>query len=231
MLIVRGNNIIVGAPFRPTQILVFDTETTGLIPRQDKSAPAMPLSVYPYITQASFIMYDLSQRRIIETYDTYIKVPDHVEISDETINLTKITKDMCNRGKDVTDFLEHFYNAYSRADVLVGHNIDFDIKMITVELERNRDRIRSECLRLFNKGSEELRNVERYCTMKKGTPICNIIVENSSRKKWPKLSELYVKLFNEPAPEDMHNSLVDIIATLKCYLKMRHGISSGSNGL
>jgi DNA polymerase III epsilon subunit-like protein len=214
----------VGAPIRPTHILVFDTETTGLFPKQDKSAPPIPLSAYPYITQASFIIYDLSQERIIETYDYYIKVPEHVVISDEITRITKITKDMCNRGKDITDFLEHFYNAYLSANVLVGHNIDFDIKMISLELERNRDRIRSDCLSLFNKSIEELRNVDRYCTMRRGTNICNIIVENSNRKKWPKLTELYVKLFNEPPPENMHNSLVDIKATLKCYLKMSWGI-------
>jgi hypothetical protein len=36
----------------------------------------------------------------------------------------------------------------------------------------------------------------------------------------PKLSELYVLLFpNEPLPIDLHNSLVDVAMTLRCYVK------------
>jgi DNA polymerase III epsilon subunit-like protein len=230
-----GNNIIVRPPFRPTQILVFDVETTGLIPRHNKTSA--PLSDYPYITQASFVMYDLSKKQITQTYDSYIKVPEHVVIGEEITNLTGITKKICDeKGCDITLFLETMYKAYSDSDVLVAHNFEFDETMILVELQRNYEHIRNthpECLGLFNKSMENLRNVERYCTMKKGTDICNIMVESTiagrpPRKKWPKLTELYVKLFDEPAPDGLHNSLVDVSATLKCYIKMRLGGTQGS---
>jgi hypothetical protein len=99
-------------------------------------------------------------------------------------------------------------------------------------MERARQRIVNvnvDCLGLFNKTAEELNNVERYCTMKKGISLCNILMESNKeggipKKKYPKLSELYVKLFDEPAPTNLHNSLVDVETTLKCYLKMRHNI-------
>ena len=230
MLTGKGNNIVIGPPFRPSKVLVFDVETTGLLPRQDRTSSIVQLSNYPYITQASFVMYDLSQQKIVQTYDSYIKLPDHVVISDETTQITGITKDICQKqGCDITVFLENMYKAYSEADVLVAHNFEFDEKMIMIELERNRKYIletNPECLGLFNRASEELRNIERCCTMKKGTDICNIMIESNiagrpPRKKWPRLAELYTKLFDEPAPDGLHNSLVDVTATLKCYLKLR----------
>ena len=38
--------------------------------------------------------------------------------------------------------------------------------------------------------------------------------------KWPKLSELHIKLFGEDFKE-AHNASVDINATAKCFWKMR----------
>ena len=37
--------------------------------------------------------------------------------------------------------------------------------------------------------------------------------------KWPKLQELYVKLFNEKF-EGAHDALADIEATVKCYFEL-----------
>jgi hypothetical protein len=60
--------------------------------------------------------------------------------------------------------------------------------------------------------------------MKNGTELCAITVDSRTTKKWPKLSELHKKLFDE-VPDGLHNSMVDVNACLKCYLKMRHGIN------
>ena len=38
-------------------------------------------------------------------------------------------------------------------------------------------------------------------------------------KKYPKLSELYENLFNK-VPVDLHNSLIDTIVCLRCFMKM-----------
>jgi hypothetical protein len=43
----------------------------------------------------------------------------------------------------------------------------------------------------------------------------------TSRKKFPKLNELYSKLFDTPLPMDMHNSIVDVLVCLRCFLKVR----------
>ena len=217
-------------------ILVFDVETTGLLPKKprrktdDKACEnEIPIESYPYIIQLSFVLYDLIESTPVITYDSYIKIPDHVELSQHVSELTGITKEMCNeKGRDISDVLDKFYEAYMLAEVIVAHNIDFDEQMILIELQRNRKEIIEKlpyCFTIFSKIYEKMKGVQRYCTMKNGTEICAIVVESKTTKKWPRLVELYKKLFDE-VPVGLHNSMVDVNACLRCYLKMRHGISN-----
>jgi len=43
----------------------------------------------------------------------------------------------------------------------------------------------------------------------------------SNRKKWPTLTELYVKVFETSPPTDLHNSIIDVLVCLRCFLKVR----------
>ena len=114
---------------------------------------------------------------------------------------------------------------------IIAHNMDFDEKMILIEFERNKEKMMKlvpDYTALFNKTQEQMNGVERYCTMRKGITLCNIMVESKipgkpARAKWPKLAELYAKLFDGETVDGMHNSMVDVMACLRCYLKMRHG--------
>jgi DNA polymerase III epsilon subunit-like protein len=220
------SNINIYAPIRKRMILVFDVETTGLLPKKPRNQE-VPIESYPYIIQLSFVLYDMIDSRQVITYDSYIKIPEPVEISGKITELTKITKQLCQeKGKDIIEVLDSFYKAYMQAEVIVAHNIEFDEKMICIELQRNRKEILDKvpyCFTIFNKIYENLKGVQRYCTMKNGTELCAIIVESKLIKKWPKLSELHKKLFDE-VPDGLHNSMVDVNACLRCYLKMRHGI-------
>jgi len=213
-------------------VLVFDVETTGLIPRQTiNSIKAIPMSEYPHIIQFSFILYDIKNDHMMDCYDSYIKIPDKVEISPEINLLTGITNNICeSRGQNIVDAIISFYNAYKKCNCLIAHNITFDQEMIMIEIQRNREEIMvraPECFTLFHSIYEKINSIEKYCTMRNGINICNIIVESKTegkppRKKWPKLGELHSKLFNGEEVEGLHNSLIDIITCLKCYMKMRY---------
>jgi len=221
------SHIKIYAPIRKRMILVFDVETTGLLPKKIRGQD-IPIESYPYIIQLSFVLYDMFESRAVYTYDSYIKLPEHIEISEKVTELTGINKQMCNeKGKHIIDVLESFYEAYMLAEVVVAHNIEFDEKMILIELQRNRQEILDKapfCFTIFSKIYETIKGVQRYCTMKNGTELCAITVESKTTKKWPRLSELHKKLFDE-VPDGLHNSMVDVNACLKCYLKMRHGIN------
>jgi len=234
--------------------LIFDVETTGLIPKTIKNQPAITIEEYPYILQLSFVVYDLLENQIIKKYDSYIKIPDNIEIPDFVSKLTGITKEICKKnGNPILNVLQNFYDAYIECDCLVAHNMDFDEKMIQIEMERNRNEIMSkspEIMILFNYMFEKIHNIERYCTMKKGNILCNLwheitvynptknietntnnIIDTSNtvkkmKRKWPRLVELYNKLFDGETPENLHNSMNDVLACLKCYLKMRNTVDN-----
>jgi DNA polymerase III epsilon subunit-like protein len=214
------------APIRKRMMMVFDVETTGLLPKK-KKGEELSIESYPYIVQLSFVLYDLFESRAVKIYDAYVKIPENIEITSNITALTGITREICNeKGKNIVDILSDFYDAYMLAEVIIAHNIEFDEKMINVELQRNRNEIMEKapyCFTIFSKIYETCKGVERYCTMRNGMEVCAVREENKVIKKWPKLIELYKKLFDE-VPDGLHNSMVDVNACLRCYLKMRHGI-------
>jgi DNA polymerase III epsilon subunit-like protein len=214
------------------RFLVFDVETSGLLPNKRGTANSLPITAYPYILQLSFAIYDLTEKKIIRQYDSYVDIPDDIRISEFVTNLTGITNEICKeKGKPIVEVLEQLYEAYMFCEGIVAHNLDFDEKMVMVELERNRPSIMEKapyCFMIFNTMYEKVHGIDRYCTMKKGTEICNILVESkypgrAPSKKWPKLIELYGILFDGTTVEGLHNSMIDVLTCLRCYLKMRHG--------
>jgi DNA polymerase-3 subunit epsilon len=222
---------VIEAPLRKRYALVFDVETTGLIPKQARgSIHPIPITEYPYIIQFAFILYDIIDHRIVYMFDSLIKIPDMVPVPEKVVELTGINKLMCHMsGRNIIDCLVVFYEAYKMADCIVAHNLDFDQEMIMIEIERNRMDILtrvSPIMTLFQPMHERVRNLEKYCTMKQGTNLCSIVTESDSgrppRLKWPKLGELYGCLFDGETVDGLHNAMVDVKACLRCYLKMRH---------
>ena len=82
--------------------------------------------------------------------------------------------------------------------------MNFDSKIIGSELVRNK-----LPTSLFSK--------ELFCTMIASKNFCEI--PGKYGFKWPKLSELYIKLFGEDF-EEAHNASADIEATAKCFWKL-----------
>ena len=208
----------------PKIILVFDTETSGLLPNKTDE---LILDKYPFILQLSFVLYDMEQRRTLRKYNKYIKVQEYVEISPFITNLTGITKEICMSGVDITIALLEFYSAYKLCDAIVGHNISFDCKMLELEIIRNYNilsKTNPTIALIFNSTFQRLENKRMYCTMSMGRNICNIMVASKTNpqnfyKKNPKLEELYSKLFLEKIP-NAHDALFDTMACLRCFVKI-----------
>ena len=207
-------------------VLIFDVETTGLVPKTTKDPPV-------YITQLSFALYDVMNDRLIKTYNEFINIPEHIPISEKITQITGIDREkLSSEGVDIIDVLEKFYDAYCRADIVVAHNLDFDSKVMEIEANRNYERLKNKNKELapyivwmFDNICTKLTNIEMKCTMKLSKELCNIERVNSRGPyiKFPTLCELYEKLFHTK-PENLHNSMVDVLVCLRCYLKMEHSI-------
>ena len=202
------------------KILVFDTETTGL---QEKGASIYDKSKWPYIIQLSYILYDSSNNSSL-IKNNYIKIADAVAISQESFNIHNISREILHeQGINIVDALKEFNECLKTCDIVVGHNISFDKRMIFVECFRH------AVAQYFTRheGNEKIPKPE-FCTMKNTTHYCKLERLSKTNEvyiKNPKLSELYLILFpNESLPSNLHNSLVDVAMTLRCYLKYVNNI-------
>ena len=207
------------------KVIVFDTETTGLIPSRFPRI-ASNLEKYPYIVQLSYIVYDTDNHKILHEQDDIIRLPDDVEISEDSIAVHGITKKLSkNRGIHIDSALEIFSLYVKQCQCVVAHNIDFDMTMIDVE-----------CIRTginYPFTSEKI----YYCTMNKTKDMCNIVrkfrnigpngqVRMESYVKKPTLNELHVHLF-KLSPKGLHDALIDVRVCLRCFLKVVYNIDYG----
>lgn len=223
---------VVGSPpFRPrTLVMIFDTETTGLLPKHAIALDPASLATYPHILQISYLLFDTQSLSVVSKTNLWIRVADTVEITPEITSLTGITRAVCDQGVDICDALRTFYRDYMQCNTIIAHNINFDRAMIKIEFARaalQDTTFIAACPRwdkVFDPKFESTCDKENVCTMYWGRNMCKIERTNREGKpyfKCPSLSELYEYLFREPPPNGMHNALVDAIVCLRCYVKMR----------
>jgi DNA polymerase-3 subunit epsilon len=182
--------------------LFFDTETTGL-PINWK-APITDLNNWPRLVQLAYLLYDQNGNQIAEK--NFIIKPQGFIIPLEASLIHKISTERANKeGIELQEALNDFQSAISQSEFLVAHNISFDEKII-----------RSELLR--NKMTDNVAAKKKICTMESTTNFCAI--KGPYGYKWPKLSELYYKLFQTDF-EEAHNATFDILATARCFWELR----------
>lgn len=211
------------------KVLVFDTETTGL--PQTKILSSDTLHMWPNIVQLSYIIYDLSLNEIIDTRDYIIKVPDNIIISEEVSKIHGITNEICsNTGVSIDNVLTELCYFMRDVDCIIGHNISFDINMIKVELLRmiyNNKFTTNQSLKDCKYDLHFIFNYKNiYCTLQESIKFCNITQidkRGNTYLKYPKLLELHEKLFDS-SPNKLHNSFIDVLVTLRCFMKLKHTI-------
>ena len=211
------------------RVLVFDTETTGLVPKTDHQKRIYPaLEEYPHMLQLCFVIYNLDTATIEQEYNEYIRVDDDVPILPIITQITGITRDMCTapRGVDVADAMTAFYHAYMQCGVVVAHNIRFDKEVIKAEMERQHhamvDRGCACPVALFHHVYMRIHGMSTVCTMLDGARIADPASDPTAAPhtyKWPKLAELHRRLFGT-VPEGLHDARVDVMACLRCYQEM-----------
>jgi DNA polymerase III epsilon subunit-like protein len=153
-----------------------------------------------------------------------VKVKPYNVISEDSIKFHGITQEISeSKGISIDVVLFTFISDMRNADMIVAHNVEFDLNMIRVEL------LRLGQGALVDKIELELRmalfedHTNFYCTMRESVDLCKIEKENSRGKyyKFPTLTELHKHLF-AVEPKYLHNSYHDILCTIRCFIKMKY---------
>jgi DNA polymerase III epsilon subunit-like protein len=183
------------------KVLVFDTETTGLPVERNPSI--YDTQKWPHIIQLSYIVYDSETNEIITVEDD-----TNINITPESQKIHNISREMLDsKGIPIQDALHKFIRFTDMSDLLVGHNVSFDKRMVIVEGVRNKIKMNIN---------------ETYCTMKNSIDVCKIerVGQNGDKYfKYPTLSELHNELFKQ-VPKNTHNALIDILLCMRCFIQL-----------
>ncbi len=182
------------------KLFVFDTETTWFVERDG------PIEVQPYIVQFSGILLELNEDKTlteIDRIDAYVKPPISIPFGASQVHgiYDKDVQDKWTVGDQIELFLQYL----NQADVVVGHNIEYDESVINYELQR-----------LGRKG--DYNPQKTLCTMKSSVDFC-ALPGRGIGYKFPKLNELYKKLFWEYF-EWAHSAIYDVEATVRILEKL-----------
>ena len=138
-------------------ILFFDTETTGLSPGR--------------IIQLSYVM---QSSKNVKTKNFFFYV-DYVEPSAVAVHgFTPEKLFVLSNGHTFSTDIEEIYDVFLRADVIIAHNLSFDLKFMIAE---------------FAYHDRQFRYREGICSMRYFTDIIKIPRENGKGYKYPKLTE------------------------------------------
>jgi len=203
-MLTRSQSKKEGSMAPKTISIVFDTETNGLPPRMGWDKYPLP---------EDYRQYD--DARMIEiaysVYENEVKVKDYQSLVmpiDFSINNEDIhgisTEDAFNQGQYIENVLKDVYDDFKECDVLVAHNINFDIHILLAEAHRQGE----ECIPLI----EKIIQLKKICTMKTG---CKVM----KTTKWPKLVVLYKHLFDKDF-DQKHRAMSDVDACAECYIHM-----------
>lgn len=182
--------------------LFFDTETSGL--PQNYNAPTSDMDNWPRLIQLSWIIAD--QAGDIIKKANYIIRPNGFVIPESVSKVHGITTQRASvEGVDLTEAIDEFMEDVDKCEFIIGHNVSFDKKIVGAELVRMGRH-------------DTLSNKKSCCTMESTKNFCKI--SGSYGYKYPKLQELYYKLFGRNF-NNAHNSAADVNATYECYWELR----------
>jgi DNA polymerase III epsilon subunit-like protein len=173
--------------------LIFDTETTGFYAKNR-------------LVQLAWRLY---QDDMLIEEENFIVRPYKFTIPKEVTKLHGITTEYATKyGFPLGYVLREFNKRVDRADYLVGHNISYDLKVLTEEFRRMHIKTK-------------LNRKKVICTMHESTNYLKLprFASKGSSYKFPKLEELYEFLFGRPI-KGAHNALYDVRATAESFFEL-----------
>lgn len=176
---------------KPDQIIFFDVETTGLSRTTDR------------VVQIAWALTD--RRGNISSKQNLVVKPEGYTIPAQASAIHGIdTQSAMRFGKSAFEVLSSFAADAKKADIVVGHNVAFDLGIASADLRRHAIDLS------FN-------DKVQICTMRSSTGWCRIPKTNGvPGYKFPRLEELHYRLFGHDF-ENAHDAMADVEATMRCF--------------
>lgn len=175
-------------------ILVLDTESIG----SDLSRRRL--------VQLSYFIVN-RDRCIVKEFDSLIS-PDDWDLDDYEDLPFRWTQDDCAiLGGHIADILGRLEENLHGVDLVVGHNVNYDIDLLLSEDKTGKLEAR-------------FKQTEKYCTMHNSTDLCRIPFFRN-KFKYPSLEEAVRILTRVEVDEDrLHDAYYDAILCLELYFSI-----------
>ena len=180
--------------------LIFDTETNGLFNCSVLSFSALLLD---------------DNNNIMEVVDRYYYKNVNEDDNIEALKINGLTKEVIKEKRLNVSYSKHFKddkyikNIFDKADILIAHNIEFDIAHIKDDFK-----------------DINLEDKDMFCTMRKTQYLYDAPYYKNGEPKFPKLSEaidyfeIDINKIKEKTKLDYHSSLFDVYCTYEIYKKL-----------
>ena len=194
------------------RVLVFDTESTGLIRTTSYSDVNNP-----YLASLAVLLYDTEANRIVSSLNTTIYPAGWVMSSEaEAVNGLS-TQYLQDTGVPSQAVIPLFMPITSKADLVVGHNVGFDIKIMSAALWRHIIIEHSENF-AHEVITKHWLTKPAFCTMKESRREVQAL-DKRGRVKAPTLTETYKHFFGKDL-DRAHSANADAVAALEIYLAL-----------
>lgn len=188
--------------------LFVDTETTNLCDMRTPYTEETLKEVWPHITQLAYKVVEVTELGLskpIVSVNVYIR-PNYPQerYSADAERVSGISYDFLQKyGTDIAEQIRIFLDTLSSVDFVVSHNTTFDMKMIKAEMMRIGD-------------TRHLRTKPWLDTVYYGGEFIKV-ADGVRKRVFPKLIDLYVRLFQKVPSETLHNADSDVDVCMQCF--------------
>lgn len=173
--------------------LFFDTETTGFKSKD----------FTPEIVQIGAILQDTDSKRVLGELNLIVRAKEPIPEKVSTIH--GITDDISARFGVTSDIADNMFALMAaKADLLVAHNIDFDLGIIDGAWVVSRPIAQMKA---------------HYCTMRNCSRFDDTPRRHAGRNEFTKLTDAY-KYFHGVDFENAHDAMADVRACRDLYFKL-----------
>lgn len=208
-----------------TRVLFLDTETSGLPPDKapiEFSGNPVPIEVASVLCESDT---PDSKRNVYQSYVDFRDVPIDAGAA-KAHGITRATLEAL--GRPPIGVMNKLIGDLAAADVLVGHNILFDVKMLQIHAHRTGQ---------LDKLQEQIARIDVRCTLKLSQPILRlpptarqVAAGFGNTYKSPNLGEAFRFFFGRDFT-GAHGALADCLAARDVYYAIRKYQSEQSGGM